>query len=330
MPNKKLIAAICGGTGGYTLLRGLKNYFDNISAIVNMTDNGGSSGRLRDELGILPPGDGRQCLVALADDDGFLRELFNFRFTQGKTLKDHSLGNLMISAAISMFGSLPKALEELGKILRIKGEVLPITLQDSHVCARLENGEVIKGEDKIDQPNGREIFPIVKIWLSPETEIYNKAEERLREADVVVIPPGSLYTTILPNLSVKGVPEAVRDKPIIYVGNLMTEYGQTGFGRDNNMDGAEHVKIITEYLGRSLTAVIVNTQLPPGWILERYGGEFSFPVRYDPKKLKELGVVDIIKANLISKSAARSGLYRHDSYLLARAIDNYVKYLYSD
>ncbi|MCX6725033.1 MAG: YvcK family protein, partial [Candidatus Saccharibacteria bacterium] len=220
------IVVIGGGTGSFTLLSGLKQYANNITALVNMADDGGSSGLLRDELGVLPPGDIRQCLVALSDASQ-LRELFNYRFDEG-TLKGHSFGNLFLSAVEKMTNNFQDSIDLASKVLRIQGTVLPITTDKSHLVIYDENGTKTKGEFKIGQMDfGKIRRP--KIVLEPKAKITLAAEQAILEADVVVIAPGNLYGSLAPALIVDGVSKALveTNATIIYVCNLVTKPLQT-------------------------------------------------------------------------------------------------------
>ena len=228
---KKRIVVIGGGTGSHTVLSGLKSKNCDLTSVVAMSDDGGSSGRLRDELGQLPMGDVRQCLVALADDDSDsenLKRLFNYRFAAGKGLEGHSLGNLLLSALNEISGSADAAVREASRMLRIRGTVLPVTLSDSTLKAQLEDGSVIEGESCIDRRCGNAHSPISRVYLEPAAVAYSPVLDAIARADAVVIGPGDIYTSVLPNFLVEGVAEAVRESPAtkIHVCNLMTKPGR--------------------------------------------------------------------------------------------------------
>ena len=208
----KKIVRIGGGSSGYTILRGLKQYPLEITAVVNMFDSGGSAGVLRDELGILPPGDVRRALAALADgkQGTILRELFNFRFNDEGSVNGHSFGNLFLAALSSIYGSDIEAIRKASQILNLKGKVLPVSLDKSHIHATLEDGTKIVGETNIDIPKHDGSIPIKKIFLEPPAKIFDEAEQAILDADIIVIGPGDLYTSIIPNLLARGVPEALQ------------------------------------------------------------------------------------------------------------------------
>jgi len=224
----KKIVVIGGGTGSYTVLKGLKVYPLQISAIVSMFDSGGSTGKLRDNLGVLPPGDLRRCLIALADDDkeNILRDLFSFRFEGG--VGNHSLGNLIITASEKNYGSLSAGIKKIGQLLNMRGKVIPVSLENSHLRAELKDGSIINGENNIDVPTN-ERSPINKISLNPSVIINEEAKVAILEADLVVIGPGDLYTSLIPNLLVDGVVEALQktNARLVYICNLMTKKGET-------------------------------------------------------------------------------------------------------
>jgi uncharacterized cofD-like protein len=206
---KKNVVTIGGGTGSFVLLSGLKKYPVNISAIVSMADDGGSTGLLRDELGVLPPGDVRQCLVALSDSSDTLRELMNYRFG-GKNLKGHSFGNLFLSALEKICKNFSKGVEEAGKILNVKGEVIPVTEDDISLRMELEDGKMLRGEHEINMNFSIEKIGIKKFYLKPKAASNPKAIEKIMEADVIIIGPGNHYCSVLPNMLVPGISSAIR------------------------------------------------------------------------------------------------------------------------
>jgi len=246
------IVAIGGGTGLSALLRGLKTYTSNLSAIVTVADDGGSSGRLRDEYRILPPGDFRQCLVALADAEPLMKQLFDHRFKEG-SLDGHSFGNLFIMAMADVTGNFEHALRESGKVLAVKGTILPSTLQDVTLVASI-NGRSVEGESKIPKQNE----PISQVFLKPDGAQANpEAAQAILNAELVVIGPGSLYTSILPNLLVEGMVEAIKASPAlkVLVCNLASQKGETdGYGV------ADYLRVIREHVGSNLfDFVLVNS-----------------------------------------------------------------------
>src|SRR6202022_2725123 len=254
------IVAIGGGTGLSALLRGLKTYTSNLSAILTGADDGGSSGRLRDEYRILPPGDFRQCLVALADAEPLMKQLFDHRFKEG-SLDGHSFGNLFIMAMADVTGNFEHALRESGKVLAVKGTIIPSTLQDVTLVASI-NGGMVEGESKIPKQNA----PITHVFLKPDGAQANpEAAQAILNAELVIVGPGSLYTSILPNLLVEGMVEAIKASPAlkVYICNLAAQEGETdGYGVD------DYLRVIREHVGSNLfDFVLVNSNtsyLPTG------------------------------------------------------------------
>ena len=246
------IVAIGGGTGMSALLRGLKTYTSNLSAILTVADDGGSSGRLRDEYRVLPPGDFRQCLIALADAEPLMKQLFDHRFTEG-SLNGHSFGNLFIMAMADVTGNFEHALRESGKVLAVKGTIVPSTLQDVTLVASI-NGSNVEGESKIPKQNGR----ISQVFLKPDgAQVNPEAAQAILNAELIVIGPGSLYTSILPNLLVEGMVEAIKASPALklLVVNLASQPGETdGYGVD------DYVGVIRQHVGSNLfDFVLVNS-----------------------------------------------------------------------
>ena len=314
--NKKIVV-IGGGTGLFTLLTGLKNYTDNITAVVTMFDSGGSSGILRAELGVLPPGDIRRCLIALADSQNMYK-LFEYRFNRGK-FNGHSFGNLLLTALTDISkGDMAKAVEEFGKILAIRGDVLPITLNKTALCAQLKNNQIIIGEAAI---NGYDIHaheeiikrsrpPIRRIFLKSKAKPFNKVLKAIKEADIIVLGPGSLYTSIIPNLLVQGIPESIAKSKAkkVYVCNIMTQAWET-----EGYSASKHVEELEKYLGKKvLDYIVVNKGNAPKKLLSKYKKKRAELVRPDVKKIK----IPIKTANLVRLSS----LVRHNPKKLAELI----------
>src|SRR3989338_5323647 len=221
----KKITVIGGGTGTYNLLLGLKQYDVSLSAIVTTADSGGSSGQLRDEFGVLPPGDLRRCLIALSENRGDIwRKIFDYRFAGER---ENNMGNLIITALTKITGDFPTAIEVAAELLEVKGQVVPATLDDVHLNAELENGQVIYGETNIDIPKHNPELKIKRVFLEPKAFAYKKAIASIMDSDLVVIGPGDLYTSIIPNLLVEGLVAALKatNAKVIYVCNVMTKYG---------------------------------------------------------------------------------------------------------
>jgi uncharacterized cofD-like protein len=311
------IVAIGGGTGLSTLLRGLKRSTTNLTAVVTVTDDGGSSGRLQKELGILPPGDIRNCLVALADDEALVTDLFQYRFAEGEGLSGHSFGNLFLAAMMGITGNFDSAVKESSRVLNIKGRVLPATLETVRLCATLVDGTTIRGETTISSSH----VPIALLSLEPESaRPLDEVLEAIASADAIVLGPGSLYTSVLPNFLVKGIARAVADAPAlkIYICNVMTQPGET-----DAFTAAAHVRALFEHAHANVcNTVIVNVE-PPRKLLEAYAVEGQVPVVPDWKELEELGV-RVVSANVISETST----VRHDPQRLAdvvlKLIDEHV------
>lgn len=322
------IVCIGGGTGVSVVLSGLKKYPINLSAIVSMADNGGSNRVVRDEFGLLPTSDLRQCFVALAEDSNgleqSLRKLFTYRFNKGKGFKGMTFGNLFMVALTDIFGSQTEAIKKTSQILKIRGKVLPVTLTDSNLVAIYENGTKVVGERFIDEPKHNGRLKIKKIYLQPEAKAYPEAVQAILKADQIVIGPGDLYTSLIANLLVKGIAEALRKTrgKIIYVLNLMTKYGQT-----YDFTAKDHILALEKYLGKNcLDFVLVNSRPLPKASLVKYKREKERQVIDDLKD----GYFKVIRADFLSKKETkkipgdilRRSLIRHDPNKLARVISS--------
>lgn len=306
-PRGKRVVVIGGGTGVFTVLTGLREHPVKLFAIVSMADDGGSSGVLREEFGILPPGDIRRAMVALSSHpNNILARLFSYRFSEGK-LAGHSFGNLILTALERSYGSFEKAVKEASKMLEVEGEVLPVTLDNSRLNALLEDGKIIRGETNIDIPKHNGNLKIQKIWLEPDAKINPSVKKVLAEADLIVLGPGDLYTSVLPNLLVQGVAEALRNSKAkkVYVCNLMTKYGET-----HNFLAGDFVNKIEEHLGQGADVIILNNKKLSPKLSARYRAENSQFVKPD------IHGNNIVKADLL-----RSGtLARHDPKKLAKVL----------
>ena len=256
------IVAIGGGTGLSTLLRGLKEHSSNITAVVTVADDGGSSGRLRRDMGVLPPGDFRNCLVALADAEPLVTRLFQYRFSKGSGLDGHSFGNLFIVAMSDITGSFEEAIHESSRVLAIRGRVLPSTLANVTLCAQMESGSMVYGESSITGSGQR----VRRVFIEPaKAEAYPEATRAIEEAQMIIIGPGSLYTSILPNLLVEGIRRAVADShaPKVYVCNVSTQPGET-----DGFTVADHVEALRLHEANLFNTLIVNSnvaELPAEW-----------------------------------------------------------------
>lgn len=303
------LVVVGGGTGLPVLLRGLKEHTANLTAIVTVADDGGSSGRLRGELGVLPPGDVRNCLVALADREPVMERLFQYRFGSGEGLAGHSFGNLFIAAMSALHGDFQGGVKEASRVLAVRGQVLPATLSSVVLCGQLADGTVVRGESAIPA-QGKDI---VRVWLEPDCAAVPDAIEAIRAADAVVIGPGSLYTSIIPNLLVKGMAAALREAqgPIVYVANIMTQPGET-----TGYSVGGHIRAIRRHAGEGLIShVLLSTSAVRSELLARYAKEGSQPVPVSSRELEELGV-RALRAPLL----AAGELIRHDPGLLAEAV----------
>ncbi|MDP2736359.1 MAG: YvcK family protein [bacterium] len=325
MRNQKIVT-IGGGSGSFMVLTGLKKYPVDLSAVVSMADDGGSSGVLRDELGVLPPGDVRQCLVALSKSSLILRELFNYRYASGG-LKGHSFGNIFLSTLEKVSGGLDKAIKEASHILHIKGQVLPVTLKNTRLVAVLKNGRKIIGENKI-YGNSADLLNLKKLYLEPAITVNPEVVAVIRQADKIIINPGDLYSSLIPNFLVKGLSEAIKKAKakVICVSNLMTKPGQT-----DNFTLVDYVKTLEKYLGRgAIDYVIYNKEKPDEKLLKKYLRQGENLVQAGD--LRQLLKIKFLGHNLLSHRVHRTAegdalgnlrsLIRHDSDKLAKIIIN--------
>lgn len=307
------IVVIGGGTGLSTLLRGLKTYSANITAIVTVADDGGSSGRLRQEFGVLPPGDIRNCLAALADEEKLLTELFQYRFRAGDGLTGHSFGNLFLTAMSDITGDLERAVAASSKVLAVRGQVLPATLSDVRLWAELADGRRIEGESNIPKAGGK----IVKIGCIPDNPpALPAAIKAIKEADYIIIGPGSLYTSLIPNLLVTEIADAIAqtEVPRIYICNIMTQPGET-----EGYSVADHIQSIDAACGhrRLFDAVLVHKKSPSAKSLIRYAQQNSHPVFLDREAVSQLGR-RIVLANVLYEDEI--GCVRHNPQKLAKVL----------
>lgn len=311
----KNIVVIGGGTGVFTVLSGLKySPLYKLCAIVSMADDGGSTGQLREEFGVLPAGDIRRALIALSGSDKkIMTELFNFRFENGKSLAGHSLGNLLLMALEKITGSFQKGLKEAVNILNVNGEVIPVTLENTRLYAELEDGKIIKGETNIDVPKHDGNLRIEKIFLKPQVGANPEALKAIKHADAIVLGPGDLFTSVLPNLAVEGIVDAIKSSRAkkIYIVNIMTKFGET-----NGYKVSDFINKVESYLGKNvLDYCIVNSQKPVGNVLKRYLLEHDRIVEFDKHNLKKT------KVKVITGRFLRRGQFlRHDPEKLAKSI----------
>jgi uncharacterized cofD-like protein len=316
------IVAIGGGTGLSTLLSGLKRYSSNLTAIVTVADDGGSSGVLRRELGVQPPGDIRNCLAALAREEPLLTRLFQYRFKAGSGLEGHSFGNLFLSALTAITGNLESAITASSRVLAVQGQVVPATNADVRLWAELENGERIEGESKI----GHATSPIVRLGCTPERPpALPRALEAIANADLIVLGPGSLYTSLLPNLLVPELVQAIRRSraPRLYVCNLMTQPGET-----DGLDVEGHLRALEAQLAslgveeRLFTAVLAQEDLGDSPLIDHYRKQGAEPVACDTRQLRSQGY-EVMLAPL--QGARPTATLRHDSRSVALAVIRFFR-----
>ncbi len=322
----KNVVTIGGGTGSFTLLSGIKKYPINICAIVSMADDGGSTGVLRDELGVLPPGDVRQCLVALSESPKELRDLMNYRFEEGG-LKGHNFGNLFLSALEKISGNFLKGIERASVLLSVKGEVVPVTDRDTNLFIELKNGKVLNGENEINHSFEIEKRGIKRIYLSPSAKANKKAIQKILEADLIIIGPGNFYCSLVPNFLVKGISRAIiKSKAKVVLNcNLVNKKGQT-----ENFSLENYVNSINGYIGKErIDFVTFNTNKPNEKLIKKYANQRELLVEMkNNKKLKRK--YKIIRSDILSTKkpiysqadilAKERSFIRHDSDKLAKIL----------
>lgn len=307
------IVIIGGGTGLPVLLRGLKKYPLDITAVVTVADDGGSSGRLRDEMDIPPPGDIRNVLAALSDVEPLIEEMFQHRFKTSNELSGHSLGNLILAAMTSITGNFVHAIQEMSKVLNVNGKVLPAASDRVVLHAEMEDGTTVSGESKIPYSGKR----IKRVYLTPEmARPLPETIHAIRQADLIIIGPGSLYTSILPNLLVPKLGQEIcRAKAKkVYICNLMTQAGET-----LNFTASDHVKALYTHMKCAfLDTILVNSENVPENILSRYSEEYAKPVHFDLNQLYELGL-EVVEGEIMS---LENGVIRHDTKEVASILYN--------
>ena len=311
------IVAVGGGTGLSTMLKGIKKITNNITAVVTVGDDGGSSGRLRQELGILPPGDIRNCIAALADDEDLVTKLFQYRFKTGEGLEGHSFGNLFLTALCAITGNMVKAVQESSKVLNIRGRVLPSTLDDMKLAAEMEDGSIVEGESNIPESGKK----IKRLFTQPANcKALPDVISAIKEADLIILGPGSLYTSVIPNLLIKEISEAISKSSAkkIYVCNIMTQPGET-----TGYTASEHIQAILDHSGYSnlVQAMLVNNSLPED-LSPDYEKADSYPVVIDIEKIKEKNI-DVVSTRLYEENDQK--YVRHSPARLARAIAYWYK-----
>lgn len=316
----KKVTLIGGGTGGFVVLSGLKDLPYDISAIVATTDSGGSTGRLRDQYGVLPPGDLRQCLVALSEAPDLWRELFLYRFEKGD-FKGHNFGNIFLTALEQIAPDYDHVVEMATYILQTKGHVIPVTFDKVHLCAEYEDGETIVTEDLIDTAFHKKV-PISRAYLEPVAHVNPKALLAIKEADVIVCGPGDMYTSIVPNLLVNGMKRAIQKShaPLIYISNLMTKRGQTP-----SYTVSDHVRDLEKYLGRKVHTILLNETVVSDDVRDYYEKYGESIVRDD---LSDKKGYTVFRADLLSTEKVEQNkqdtvlrsILRHDSLKVSAAL----------
>ena len=321
----KKVVVLGGGTGTFTVLSGLKKYPVDITAVVTMADSGGSARKERDEFGMLPVSDVRKALLALSPEDGdggFLRDLFNYRFSEGIGVEGTTFGNLFLVALSNVLGSQEKAIEEASRILQIKGRVLPVTLDETNLVAEYDEGVTVVGEHGIDEPRHDGRLAIRRVYLLPQVQANPMAIKVIKEADAIIIGPGDLFTSLLPTLLVGGIAEAVRASKAskFFILNLMSRYGQT-----HGFTASRHTAVLEEHLQTPFTHVLVNTAELPLEILQYYAtSENSFPIENDFQPDRYA----VVAGDFLSDRTFRPepgdklkrSLLRHDPDKLAKAL----------
>ena len=308
------IVVIGGGTGLSTMLRGLKYYTTNIAAIVTVGDDGGGSGALREDLGMLPPGDIRNCILALADTEPIMDDLLQYRFKDGR-LKNQSFGNLFLAAMDGISDNFEEAVQKMSSVLAVTGKVIPVTLDNMKLIAKLENGNVIEGESQIPEEAVEQNSKIVELMINPEdAKPLKEALQAINEADAIVMGPGSLYTSVTPNLLVKDISKAVRKSNAlkIYISNIMTQPGET-----TDFKVSDHLKVLYKYGGKNIVDyVIANTGEISDELKEKYKKENSKIVELDVDEINSLGV-KIVGEDLVK---VEKGYVKHDADKLAQVL----------
>ena len=308
--SKPRIVSIGGGTGLSTLLRGLKKIRARLSVIVTVTDDGGSSGRLREELHVLPPGDIRNCMIALSEDELLMSRLFRFRFNSDGGLHNHSFGNLFLTAMAGITGDFVEAVHLTSEVLAIKGVIYPSTNSNVHLRAELEDGSWVEGETRITASRQQ----IRRVQLDPaDVAPLPDALEAIMAADVITIGPGSLYTSLIPNMLVNQVISAVQASKAtkIYIQNIMTQPGET-----DRLSAADHVEVLAKHCdGMLFPNILLNSGIPSQEILNKYSAENATLVEIDRERLRSLNL-NLVERDLLSQD----GMIRHDPDRLAKAV----------
>ena len=306
------IVAVGGGTGLSMLLSGIKNITNNITAVVSVGDDGGSSGRLRESLDILPPGDIRHCMTALADDEDLVTKLFKYRFKNGEGLEGHSFGNLFLTAMCAITGDMASAVKASANVISIRGRVLPSTLDDMKLVAEMEDGRIVHGESTIPEAGGK----IKRLFSEPsDCKALPEVIDAIRNAELIILGPGSLYTSVIPNLLIKEISEEIANSKAkkIYVCNIMSQPGET-----DGYTVSDHLKALINHSGykKIVDTVLVNNYIPEN-LADKYQKSGSYPITVDLPEIKKLGI-KVYAKNLVEPD--KNGLVRHSSSKVARNI----------
>ena len=314
------VVVIGGGTGLSVMLRGLKAKTYNLTAVVTVADDGGSTGRIRQDLDIIAPGDLRNCLVALADKEGLMEKLFAHRFGGSGNLTGHSFGNLFIAALIEVLGDVEEAMDATSKVLRVRGKVIPSSAEKLRLNAEMTDGRIVEGESQIPHAHGK----IKRVFTTPEhPRAIQSAVDAIREADAIVLGPGSLYTSIMPNLCVPDIVQAVRTSkaPKIYICNVMTQPGET-----DDYTVSDHIRAINRQAGGKVIDFVIanNGDVDPA-VLQRYVAHGSPPVLIDKKEVSQTGATRIL-SNLNNKETSAP----HDTKKLANVLFDLINALRTD
>lgn len=319
------IVCIGGGTGTFVVLKGLKQYPCHLSAIVTMSDSGGSNRRIRDEFGLLPTSDLRQCLVALSEENGgvgLLRKLFMYRFQKGKGISGMTFGNLFMAALTDVLGSQEEAIRQTGKVLRIRGTVIPVSYTRTNLFAEYENGDTLTEEHLIDEPPHDGKLKIETVYLKPKARANPEALAAIQNADMIVLGPGDLYTSLLPNVLVDHISEAIKKSRAkkVYVVNLMTKWGQT-----YNFTARDHVRVVEKFIGCPVDCLVINNARIPPKALAIYAKSDEWQVRDDlgSNTGKQIVREDVVSRQFTARAKSDTlvrSLIRHDSKKLAAAL----------
>lgn len=320
------IVALGGGTGLSVILRGLKEISNQITAVVTVADDGGGSGVLREDLGMLPPGDVRNCILALANKEPILQDLFQYRFSEGR-LKGQNFGNLMIAAMVGISDNFETAIKKIADIFAITGKVLPVSEEDITLYSKLEDGTIVAGESNIPFESIKRKSRIASIWIEPEdARTGNQVVNRLKEADMIVLGPGSLFTSIIPNLLIHQVVSAINESPakIFYISNVMTQPGET-----DGLSAGKHAELVLKHtqLNR-IDYLVANDGKLPKDVEKRYQNESAEPVlitELDCQYLKEKGI-ELIRGNFVE---IKKGYVRHDATEISNKLLEHIERVYN-